>query len=276
MEIIYKQSPSDFEFCDLGVENCYLKHLCAKSDSKTTFRKEHHHTGFEIHFMNLGHQKYIIRGKEYEIKDGHVLIIPPLVKHFVKDTQFYDSKFSITFNKSDKSLFDGINDVIFLKANERILSNMNTALAESKISSSFSKQITSHCVYESLLILLRICGFKEERISNEENCEDYRLTFAKRYIKDNIESNITVSDVAAHCSLGTKQLTRLFKAFDNTTPLAYIQKQKINHIDLLLSSDCTLKEISEKMNFSSEYYFNSFYKKHTSLSPGMYRKKHIK
>ena len=60
MKIIYKQTEFDTTLKSLGVENCYLKHLSAKTDSKSTLSKEHHHTGFEIHFMNLGHQKYII------------------------------------------------------------------------------------------------------------------------------------------------------------------------------------------------------------------------
>lgn len=271
MDIIYKQLSSDVEFRDLGIENCYLKHLCAKNDSKTTTRKEHHHTGFEIHFMNLGHQKYLIDDKEYEIKGNNVLIIPPLVKHYVADTLFYESKFSITFNTSEQSLFNKTTP-IFVKDSERIFDNLKNTLKEYKISSEFSRQIILQCIYETLVILLRECGFKEKKIAKEENYTDDRLAFAKRYIKDNIDFNIAVSDVAAHCSLSEKQLTRIFKAFDNTTPLSYIHSQKIRRIEELLSDGYSLKETSEKMNFSSEYYFNSFYKKHSSLTPGMFKK----
>lgn len=274
MEIIYKQALSDEVFKSLGIENCYLKHLCAKTDSKTTFRKTHHHTGFEIHFVNKGHQKYIINKREYVLSNEHILIIPPLTKHYVADTQFYESKFSITFNQCTVSPFEKVSSVVFLKANERILNNLKHALKESKISTVFAKQIISHCLFESLVILLRECGFKEKQDFLEDVCKDDRLIFAKQYINDNIEFNITVSDVAAHCCLGTKQLTRLFKTNENTTPLSYIQKQKIKHIESLLLSGASLKDISEKMNFSSEYHFNSFYKKYAGTPPGVYKKMH--
>ena len=98
----------------------------------------------------------------------------------------------------------------------------------------------------------------------------------KQYIKDNIASKITVSDVAAYCFLGTKQLTRLFDKYEDITPLCYIHKQKIKYIDSLLLDGYALKDISEKMNFSSEYYFNNFYKKSTGISPGRFKKTHIK
>ena len=275
MEIIYKQTLSDEVLKSLGIQNCYLKHLCAKTDSKTTFCKTHHHTGFEIHFVNKGHQTYIINEKEYTLSDGHILLIPPLVKHYVADTQFYDSKFSITFNLSAISPFETVDDIIFLKENERIFNNLHQALKESKISSDFSKHIIPHCIYESLVILLRISGFKEKQDFVTKICDDDRLTFAKQYIKDNIEFNITVSDVSVHCFLSTKQLTRLFKTHEGITPLCYIQRQRIRHIESLLLSGMRLKEVSERMNFSSEYHFNSFYKKYAGLSPGVYQKMHI-
>lgn len=275
MEVIHKQALSDTILSSLQIRNCYLKHLCAKVDSKTTFRKKHHHTGFEIHFVNKGHQKYIIDKKEYTVSDGSILIIPPTVKHYVADTQFYESKFSITFNQNPQSPFTHWNKVVFCKGDERIFNNLNNALKEMKISSAFSRQITANCIYEVLILLLRTSGFKDKRDFDETVFEDDRLIFAKKYIEDNIESNITVSDVAAYCSLGAKQLTRLFKVSEGITPLSYIQRQRIRRIEALLLSGMRLKEVSERMNFSSEYHFNSFYKKYAGLSPGVYQKMHI-
>ena len=276
MEIIYKQSTTDTAITSLGVHHCYLKHLRAETDSQMTSTKTHRHACYELHFINKGHQRYVIGEREYNLECGDILLIPPLVKHCACDSQFYESKFSITYNLSDDSPMNVINDVVFVQANQRIFDSFDEALSEIKISSVFSKQIISNCVYESLVQLLRLCGYKERREVVENILEDDRLIFAKRYIKDNIEFNVTVAEVAAHCSLGTKQLTRLFKQYEGTTPLGYIQKQKIRRIETLLSNGVKLKEVSEIMNFSSEYHFNSFYKKYTGITPGMYRKASIK
>ena len=276
MRILYKQAETDSELKFIGVENCYLKHLCSNADSKTTLCKEHHHTEFEIHFMNKGQQKYNVDKKSYVLSDGYCLIIPPLKKHCVADAQFYDSKFSITFSSASPSPFSFLKDIIFCKPSERFINNLNNILKESKTASVFSERIISDCIFEMLVILLRMCGYSEEKVCAEQVCDDYRLEIAKQYIKDNIEFKITVSDVAAYCSLGTKQLTRLFDKYENITPLRYIHKQRMKHIDSLLMDGYTLKDISEKMNFSSEYYFNSFYKRSAGISPGKFKKAHTK
>ena len=276
MKILYKQTGTDATLTSLGIETCYLKHLCAKTDSKTTLRKEHHHTGFEIHFMNNGQQQYIIDNKTYILSDGYCLIIPPLKKHCVADAQYYNSKFSITFNSLAPSPFTFLNEIVFCKSSERLTNNFNIILKESKAPSVFSKQIIAACIFEILVTLLRTCGYCAEKVCTEQSCDDDRLAIAKQYIKDNIASKITVSDVAAYCFLGTKQLTRLFDKYEDITPLCYIHKQKIKYIDSLLLDGHALKDISEKMNFSSEYYFNNFYKKSTGISPGRFKKTHIK
>ena len=83
---------------------------------------------------------------------------------------------------------------------------------------------------------------------------------AKQYIDDNIELNPRVSDVADFCYLSTRQLTRIFREKEQITPAAYIKKKQIAYFEnLLCKSELSLREIAEKMNFSSEYTFNSFF-----------------
>ena len=96
---------------------------------------------------------------------------------------------------------------------------------------------------------------------------------AERYIADNIDMPLSVSEVASYCALGEKQLTRLFSKYDLISPLQYINEKRAERIKLLMhESDLTLTEISEKMNFNNEYYFNTFFKRHMGISPGAYKK----
>ena len=41
---------------------------------------------------------------------------------------------------------------------------------------------------------------------------------------------------------------------------------------LISDMTLTLKEISDRMNFNNEYYFNAFFKKHIGMPPGTYKK----
>ena len=103
--------------------------------------------------------------------------------------------------------------------------------------------------------------------------ENTVLTIAKQYIADNIERPFLVSDLAGYCYLSTKQLTRIFNEYEGITPGEYIKRERGIAVEKMLAeSSFSLKQISEKMNFSNEYYFNEFFKKYSGMPPGEYRK----
>ena len=276
MRIIYKQPLTTSVFQSYGIKNCYFKELLFEKDIKNISKKEHHHTFFEVHIILNGSQSYEISEKKHHVKSGSLILIPPKLKHLTTDFQPDTKKISINFNISDDSSFapflKQIKGCIIAKMPKRIDDNIKYILEESKNHLVFSQTLMQNRVLEIIILLMRICGFKEEILSNAEQGEDARLLMAKQYIKDNIELNLKLSDVASYCYLGAKQLTRLFKTHENTTPALYIQTQKFHHIEkLLIETDLSLKEISEKMNFSSEYHFNSFFKKIAGTPPGEYR-----
>ena len=229
-----------------------------------------------MHIILNGSQSYEISEKKHQVKSGNIILIPPKLKHLTTNFQPDTQKISINFNVSDDSSFapflKQIKRCIIAKLPKRIDDNIKYILEESRNHLVFSQTLIQNRVLEIIILLLRICGFKEEILSAADAEEDARLLMAKQYIKDNIELNLKLSDVASYCYLGPKQLTRLFKTHESTTPALYIQMQKFHHIEkLLIETDLSLKEISEKMNFSSEYHFNSFFKKIAGTPPGEYR-----
>ena len=273
MGIIYKQPQYDSILKNIGIKNCYFKQLFFENDMKNVTKKEHHHTGFEIHIVESGYQVYKINGKIYKIEDGHFLAIPPALKHCTVDYAPNTSKISVIFNVESESFFADIKSFVYGETDIRISDNIKYILEENKKRRFFSMQITEGRSFEIIVLIFRLCGFKEIPDAGIDASEDIRISMAKQYIKDNIEFDLNVSDVASYCYLGTKQFTRLFKKSDNVTPAVYIQKQKIEYIEkLLCETELSLCAISEKMNFSSEYHFNSFFKKYAGIPPGEYRK----
>jgi len=136
-------------------------------------------------------------------------------------------------------------------------------------------EISEIKIYEILIYILRKHGFVQKETINDLSSEDVRLSMAKQYIKDNAESNLKVSEVADYCYISSKQLTRLFEK-ENTSPAKYIRHCRIARIESLLGDrNLSLKNISEIMNFSSEYQFNSFFRKYSGMPPGEYRKMKI-
>ena len=106
-----------------------------------------------------------------------------------------------------------------------------------------------------------------------EELEEVRLTLAKQYIGDNICNSISVDELADYCHIGKKQLTRIFLCGEGCTAAEYVRRARCLHIEKLLADPSqTLSGISEEMHFCNQYYFNSYFKRYSGMTPGAYRR----
>ena len=106
-----------------------------------------------------------------------------------------------------------------------------------------------------------------------ENVIDTRIITAKQYIDRNILKNISCEDVANECYISTRHLNRLFMEHEQLSIKQYINAKKTAEIKIMLKNPkLTIKEISDNFGFCNEYYFNTFFKKNTGITPGEYRK----
>ena len=68
-------------------------------------------------------------------------------------------------------------------------------------------------------------------------------------------------------------LRRMFRSSLGESIHAFLQQTRIDRARLLLSDEAlTVKEIAAKLNFCNEYYFSSFFKAKTGLSPTQFRR----
>lgn len=94
-------------------------------------------------------------------------------------------------------------------------------------------------------------------------------------VKSAIENNphSLLSEIAKECAISESYLYSVFKHTTDTTPNDY--KQKIiceKAIELLLTTNKTVEEISSLLNFSSSSYFRKVMKKQTGSTPHEIRK----
>ncbi len=123
--------------------------------------------------------------------------------------------------------------------------------------------------------ILRAAGMRLAAVSSVggSDGENERFLLAKQYIEDNICRAISVAELAYYCCLSEKQIPRIFRQEEKMTVMEYIRKRRCAQIEKMLADPgMTLRAISEAMHFSSEYHFNSYFKKYAGMSPGAYRK----
>lgn len=270
MKILYKQPRQDIQssLSRFGVQNCYFKRLSFERDNKSVTKKSHHHTGFEMHFIIEGLQEYEVNGKNYVLESGSFLIIYPGVSHTVIASVPHTQKYSITFDKHTVE-----SQICFLGTiSERIADNLDYIFNEALLKKEISTTLIENNILEILVWAFRLSG-REEKKNTQKQDENVIVSLAKQYIDDNIDLAPSVEEVSEYCYLSTKQLTRIFQRYEDISPGEYIMKMRISTIEKLLADDSlSLKQISEITNFKNEYYFNAFFKKHSGMPPGEYRK----
>ena len=96
---------------------------------------------------------------------------------------------------------------------------------------------------------------------------------ARRLIEASIESELSVDQLCAEIGVSRSKLFQCFGDTYGEAPYAYYQTARLASIKLLLkNSFLSIAEISEQYHFADAHYFSGWFKKHTGLSPLLYRK----
>lgn len=96
------------------------------------------------------------------------------------------------------------------------------------------------------------------------------------YIKENIAKEIPLQELSRHSCLGVSRLSQLFRENLGISPMQYMAKIKAEKaMALLLTSNMTVTEISDRLGFGSINYFSRFFRKQTGLSPQEARNRSI-
>lgn len=97
---------------------------------------------------------------------------------------------------------------------------------------------------------------------------------AMQYIQDNTNAVISIDDVANEVHRSRSFITRHFKTETGNTILEYIVEAKIKEAKRLLRySKRSIPSIANYLCFSSQPYFQTVFKKQTSMTPAEYRRK---
>lgn len=106
----------------------------------------------------------------------------------------------------------------------------------------------------------------------EQTINDKAVEMGVAYLKANCFSGGTVADATKSVGLSLSQFARRFKAELSVTPCEYISDLKMKKAQQLLTdTDLTIKTIAYELGFCNEYYFSSFFKKHSGVSPSLFR-----
>ena len=105
-------------------------------------------------------------------------------------------------------------------------------------------------------------------VSTDEAIKDITVVEMIRFVKDNYQDKISISDLSKKLAYSESMLNRKFKKEVHITFNEYLNRYRINKaIELLKNSDYNITEISYMCGYSSAKYFSRVFKKYLGISP---------
>jgi len=109
----------------------------------------------------------------------------------------------------------------------------------------------------------------------EQNIEDSAVIRAIKYIKKNIDKNVTRGQLAEQVHLNSEYLSRLFKKETGMMLKDYIVSEKMKAAKhLLLTTNLSVSIIASKVGYSNFSNFTQIFKKTEGVTPGEFRNQH--
>ena len=102
----------------------------------------------------------------------------------------------------------------------------------------------------------------------QHKSSEYAIRFVKRYIKEHIAQDVTISTLAGVTGYNADYLARTFRSQTGMTVGQYIINARMQRVRELMSDDSlSLDDIAQQTGFSSRAYFNRFIKRIAGVSP---------
>lgn len=127
---------------------------------------------------------------------------------------------------------------------------------------------------EALNADLKSIGFElidDRRSRTIERVKTFVIEFARQ--EDNSDHGVLSDYLAEKLLLDYKHLSKLFSDIEGTTIEKYYIAQRIERVkELVVYDELTIKEIANRMGYSSPSYLSSQFKRVTGLTPSHFKK----
>ena len=158
------------------------------------------------------------------------------------------------------------------------LSQRMKALMRSGLDLNSENLTTVDELQKSLAIemLWQFIGECEEDGDKRTNDTHHKLSEAIDYIRSNLHQPLTLTQIASHVSFSKSQLTRIFKARMDVSPIEYVWQLRVERaIELLQYTGLPIGLIAERCGFQTPNHFSRRIREVKGYSPTEIRSKSL-
>lgn len=216
-------------------------------------------------FLINGHIDFITPEGEISATSGDMIFLPQdsfYEAHFRIDKGEIDD-YLINF-EADKNYFDCKTPVVLTKGTSLFCRD----LFKNFVEESYDEQPSLFRKKGLFYLLIDRILSEKDTLHNQNN--DLILN-AKELLES--DTDYPLSYIAKECCVSESKLRKTFKASVGITPVQYRLNKKITKAKYLLeSTDLSVGEISEKLNFFDAAYFTKTFARQVGMSPRQYSK----
>lgn len=258
----------------------------------------HPHNCFDIQFIYKGMACMLFEDEVKLLEEGDICIVSPnsryrlyseddnsiIITIYIRNSSF-ESLFFDSFNDDDLiSLF--IRNVLYNNDHQSnyLLFNSTNNTDEIKeliqkiyIEVQYKDKYSNKCVinYTHILFITILRDFNFSHSYNTVlNKKNEQFIEIINYVQKNYQT-VSIKDLSLKFHYNESYLSTLFVNYLGTNFTTIISNLKINNAKILLKeTQLSINEISDIVGYNNVDNFSKMFKKHTSLSPSYYRKKH--
>jgi AraC-like DNA-binding protein len=266
---------------------CWFRVMFKEND---WFIRRHAHTTYEFHFIARGECQVLHDGGAFVLGAGGFFLTGPRVPHTQRSTgtgELVEYSLNCEIRPPETPdppaagemawLLRALSGASCAPTADRYgaLALFQTALREAgEMRPGYGLTVKNLVIMILVAAARSLCTHRSAGSAEVDpaGTDDSRLARIESFIGNNVGRDLTPQDVAEHMALSERQLGRIVLRHKGYSTKKLITRIKLRRAKALLAdTDMTLREIAWELGFSSEYYFNSVFKKHEGFPPGAFR-----
>ncbi len=273
----------------MNINNLFFHlHYCNSSGQNEVVKKsikinrtlQHH----ELIFVTGGTGYTIVRNKKFQLKEGALLYICPNIQYVMEEdikdpVSCFTVHFSYATVESSGNKWD-----IKMETDMLPLLPMQGLKDYYQIKSTFKKLVQNwiyklpgyEFISKTLLQQLLFEIFQNTQNNNQNYSTSLKVEKIIEYMRNNINSTITLAKLSDLVQLSPTYLSRIFKETTGYPIIKFFNKIKVDKAkEFIIEGDKKINQISQILGFTDEFYFSRMFKKIEHISPSEFYRKNV-
>ncbi|WP_143321490.1 AraC family transcriptional regulator [Clostridium sp. HBUAS56010] len=270
-----------------GIDHC----MAAKYFSIAHLHKEsgvlsmHSHRCYELYFSISGGRTFFIDDRNYRIEPGDLFMINHQEKHQIiqMDSSIPHERYAIFIDPAYlKTISTQNTDLTYCFTQRPEKFSHRIALTQGQqrrftyyinklsMKEGFGLDIEERSAFAEFMVFITKIAINAASGDQTENQRQYfnsKVADIITYIHHNIDSTLSIGEIAAHFYLSSSYLCRLFKKGTGTTINSYITNRRIQLAQTLLAGGYSVNEVYSMCGFNDYSNFFKAFTKKTGISP---------